>query len=169
MSLPLRVSVKVLFLNPENELLLLCADDPKTTGVDGKYYGPFWFLVGGRLEDGESFQEAAFREIEEEVGLKKEDVELGPIVWLGECDLILNGVLTHLKQVFIVARTEKVDVAFNDLTDWEKSTLKKLEWFSLEKIKNSKEVIYPRLLAKYLPDIIAGKYPEKPFDIDLGR
>ena len=167
MSLPIRNSAKVLLLNDKNEILLLCADDPKTTGVDGKYNGPFWFLVGGEIEKDESIQEAAFREIHEEVGIEKEDVKLGPVVWLGEYDLILNGVLTHLKQTFIVARTNKREVSFNNLTSWEKSTLKKIEWFSLEKIKNSKEVIYPVLLLKYLPDVIAEKYPEKPFDIDL--
>ena len=169
MSLQVRTSVKVLLLNDQDEILLLCADDPKTTGTDGKYNGPFWFLVGGEIEKNESIQEAAFREIHEEVGLKKEDVKLGPVVWFGEYDLILNGVLTHLNQTFLVARTKKTEVSFNNLTDWEKSTLKKIEWFSLKKIKNSKEVIYPRSLAKYLPDIIAGKYPEKPFDINLGR
>ncbi len=169
MSLPVRTSVKVLLLNDKNELLLLCADDPKTTAVDGKYNGPFWFLVGGQIEDGESIQEAAFREIQEEVGLEKKDIELGPVVWLGEYDLILNGTLTHLKQTFLVARTNKREVFFNNLTNWEKTTLKKIEWFSLDKIKNSKEIIYPVLLAKYLPDILAGKYPEKPFDIDLGK
>lgn len=166
--LPTRVSVKVLLLNDRNELLLLCADDPKTTQADGKYNGPFWFLVGGEIEEGESFQEAALREIDEEVGLKKSDIELGPVVWFGEYDLILNGVLTHLKQTFIVARTKSKKVFFNNLTAWEKSTLKKVEWFSLEKMHKTCEAIYPASLKQHLPDIIEGKYPQKPFKIELG-
>ena len=42
-----------------------------------------------------------------------------------------------------------------------------MSWFSLDRIINSGEVIHPVLLPKYLPDIIAGKYPEEPLEIDL--
>ena len=47
--------------------------------------------------------------------------------------------------------------------------VKKVDWFSLEKIKNCKEVIFPVLLPKYLPDIMAEKYPSEPTEIDLGK
>ncbi len=81
MSSPIRVSVKVILLNDQDELLLLHANDPKITQTDGKYNGPFWFLVGGEIEKGETLQEAALREILEEVGIAKEKIELGLVVW----------------------------------------------------------------------------------------
>ena len=112
MSLPVRNSIKVILLNDKDELLLLYVNDPKTTQTDGKYNSPYWFLVGGEIEKGESIQEAAFREIHEEVGIEKENIELGLKVWFGECDLILGGILTHLKQMFIVARTKKKEVFY---------------------------------------------------------
>ena len=169
MSLPTRVSIKVILLNQDNEILLLHADDPKTKNPSGKYNGPFWFLAGGQIEEGESLQKAAFREIYEEVGIEKENIKLGPVVWFGECDLILNRILTHIKQTFIVAKTKKKEVLFTNLTDSEKAILKKMKWWTLEELKNTKEIVYPVLLPKYLPDIITGKYPEKPFDIDLAK
>lgn len=52
----------------------------------------------------ESFEQAAIREIYEETGIQKEELELGPIVWFGEFDMFLNGTLTHLKQTFLVAK-----------------------------------------------------------------
>jgi hypothetical protein len=55
------------------------------------------------------------------------------------------------------------------LDDWEKKVVQKIKWFSLEKIKNSKEVIFPILLPEYLPDIISKKYPRKPIKIDLAK
>jgi 8-oxo-dGTP pyrophosphatase MutT (NUDIX family) len=169
MALRIRNSVKIILLNEKNDILLICADDPKTTTPDGKYHGKFWFPVGGEIEEGESIEEAAIRELHEETGITEEEVKLGPIVWYGEFDYILKGVLTRQKETFIIAKTKKNNVSFTKLDHWEKNVLLKLEWFSLEKIKNCNEIIYPVPLTQYLPDIIAEKYPEKPIEIDLSK
>ena len=72
----------------------MCADDPSTTAKDGKYHGKFWFTVGGKIESGETIIQAAIRELYEETGLEHKDVEFGPVVWFGEVELVLSGVLT---------------------------------------------------------------------------
>lgn len=169
MNLPVKKSIKVLLLNDKNEILLMCADDPKTVSADGKYYGRFWFPIGGGIEEGESIVDAAIRELYEETGLRKEEFELGPVVWFGEFDLTLVGILTRMKETFIVAKAKRTNVSLTKLDDWEKKVVKGIAWFSLEEIKNSLDVIFPVLLGEYLPDIIAGKYPEKPIEIDLAK
>lgn len=169
MPLPVRNSVKILLLNEKDELLLMCADDPKTTSVDKTYHGRFWFCLGGQMNPGESFEQAAIREIYEETGIQKEDLDLGPIVWFGEFDMVLNGTLTHLKQTFLVAKTNQKQVFLNDLDKWERTFIEKLAWFSLEKIKNCSEVIYPVVLPEYLPDVLAEKYPPTILEIDLAK
>lgn len=127
----------VLLLNDDNELLLLHVNDPKTTPIDGKHHGPFWCLVGGKIEPYETIQEAAMREIYEETGMKKEEIELGPIVWFGEFDFVLAGTPTHQKEIFIVAKSTQKNVSLANLTPEEQTVIKKAAWFSLEKIKNS--------------------------------
>lgn len=169
MNISTRNSVKVLLLNEKKGILLMCAHDPTITTTDGKYHGKFWFPIGGEIEPNESIEEAALREIEEETGIKKEDVELGPIVWFGEFDLSLKGTLTHLKQKFIVAKTKKQKVSLTHLDNWEKQAVKDLAWFPLKKLLTCKEIIYPVLLRTYLPDIINGKYPKEPMEIDLAK
>jgi 8-oxo-dGTP pyrophosphatase MutT (NUDIX family) len=169
MPIPIRNSVKVLLLNDKDKLLLISADDPKTTTVNGEYHGKFWFPIGGEMKKGESIEETAFREIHEETGIEKEDIELGPIVWYGEFDLVLGGVKTHLKQTFIIARTKKRKVTPTKLDIWERKVIKEIKWFSMEEIEKSNEIIYPVLLKKYLPDIIFKKYPKNPIKIDLGK
>ena len=47
-------SVRIVLLNQDSELLLMRAVDPTTTRLDGTHDGPFWFLVGGEIKDGES-------------------------------------------------------------------------------------------------------------------
>ena len=165
MTLLVRKSVKALLLNNNDELLLIRANDPKTTSADGVYHGPFWYLAGGKLEQGETLQEAAIREIKEETGIDK--LTLGPIVWHGSYNLRLNGTLTHMQQTFIVARTPQTTLAPTALTEWEKTSITDMAWFSLEKIQNFHEIIYPTLLPSYLPDIIAGNYPSSPIELDL--
>jgi 8-oxo-dGTP pyrophosphatase MutT (NUDIX family) len=169
MSIPERNSVKVLLFNEKEELLLMCADDPKTTSADKTYHGRFWFCPGGQMHPEESFEQAALREIYEETGMVQADLQLGPIVWFGEFDMVLNGILTHLKQTFLVAKTQDRQVVLNEPDHWEKTFVGKFDWFSLERIKNSKEVIFPVVMPDYLPDIISGNYPKQPLEIDLAK
>ncbi len=164
---PARNAVKVVLLNDANELLLMCMDDPTITSIGQESSGPFWTLIGGEMEPNETIREAAEREVFEETGLGKVDIEFGPKVWFGELDLMLYGKPTHIRQEFIVARTKHRNISLENLTRYEKEVVKKVSWFSLDRIINSGEVVHPVVLPKYLPDIIAGKYPEEPLEIDL--
>ena len=91
-------------------------------------------------------EEAVEREIYEEIGIKKEEVTFGSIVWHGEFDLIINEKSFHCKQKFIVAKTKQKNVTLTNLDGWEKQVIKKSKWVSLEEIRNSDEVIYPIIL-----------------------
>ncbi|MFA6262845.1 MAG: NUDIX domain-containing protein [Candidatus Babeliales bacterium] len=169
MLLGVRNSVKILLMNEKKEILLMCADDPTTTSMEGKYHGRFWFPIGGKIELGESIQEAALRELYEETGITQDKIELGPIVWFGEFDLILAGRAQRLNEKFIVATTKQTNISLDNLTDEERAVVKNIAWFSLDTIKKSTEVIFPILLPQYLPDILAGRYPAQPIEIDLAR
>jgi 8-oxo-dGTP pyrophosphatase MutT (NUDIX family) len=166
---PVRKSMRAILLNSENELLLLKADDPRTTTTSGRYNGPYWFLVGGAIEPGEEIEDAVLREIHEETNIAKEHISLGPIVWQGEFDLIINGIVSRQNQRFIVARTSEIRVSLQNLTLQEKKVIKDIRWFSLEKIERSRELIYPLCLKRYLPAILQGHYPAEPLEIDLGE
>lgn len=167
----IRNSVKLILLNERNELLLLSTDDKGIQGKKGNYNGRFWQMVGGKIEDGETLIEGAYRELFEETGLTKEEVEVGNPVWYGEVDLMIHGTLTTVKQSFVTARTTSSNVSLTNLTEEEKPVCTKLEWFSLEKIQNCSDIIYPVLLtdSKYLPAILNGNIPEEVISIDLTK
>jgi 8-oxo-dGTP pyrophosphatase MutT (NUDIX family) len=142
-------------------------DEPTIRSMGVAYSGPFWTLIGGEIEPNETVREAAERELFEETGLTRKDVEFGPHVWFGELDLVLYGSPTHVRQEFLVARTQRKDVSLANLTDAEKKVVTQLSWFSLDRLISGGEVVHPIRLPEYLPDVIAGKFPEEPFTIDL--
>lgn len=160
-------SARILLFNPSNALLFMGAEDKKLTGADGNE-GRFWFLVGGTLEAGETFQAAARRELTEETGLTDADVVWGAEIAEGVVHLKENGQPLDIYQRFIVAKTEKNAVRLSTPDAWERESVCGLRWFSPEEIQTSKETIYPRMLKAYLlgilidlPKLLAGEASEK--------
>lgn len=162
-----RNSVRVILLNDRDEVLLLHCDDPSTTSTDGVNHGPFWFLVGGGLEENEDIFAAARREIFEETNIAADKIEFGPVVWWGEQELVLCGHHTKLHQRFVVAHTREVCVSLQNVTEFERTVIKNIAWFSVDQIASSTETIYPFCLPTILPNIIAGVYPSTPLEINL--
>jgi len=160
-------SIRIILINPNDEILLMCANDPKTTAPDGTYNGRFWFTIGGEIEPGETDMRAAVRELYEETGLTLAEVSFGPIVWFGSCDLILSGQLKRLNQKFIVAHSTETNISMTNLTESEKNVIEEIGWFGIDKIKNHDDIIYPIGLDKLLPAILQKNYPNKPLEIDL--
>jgi 8-oxo-dGTP pyrophosphatase MutT (NUDIX family) len=140
-------------------------DDPRMTSVGETYKGPFWTLIGGRIEHDETVLQAAAREIFEETGICKPEIQFGPVVWFEELDLVTRDGPIRLKQKFVVGRTNASTLTLAHLTEDEPEVVKQIAWFSLEEVRTSTERIYPVLLALHLPRIIAGDYPEQPLDV----
>ena len=62
MSLKIKNSVKIILLNDENEMLLMCAHETSDS-ANKKEYTKYWFPIGGTIEEGESVIEAAIRKM----------------------------------------------------------------------------------------------------------
>jgi len=169
MALQFRNSIKTLLLNENNELLLMCCNDPKTTSLDGKSRKLFWTCIGGEIEEGEDVKQAALREIYEETSIESKYIKLGPIVWHGEFSLILSGKPTHIKQQFIVAHTTAKTFSLENLTKEETPIVTHLKWFSLKDLQSCPDIIYPVVLRDHITDIVVGNYPKEPLELDLGK
>ena len=152
-----RPTVRVLLLDRSDRILLLKGRLPSRPQGIGA-----WFTVGGGLEAGESYRQAAAREIVEETGIA--EFELGPVVWVRE------GVLripepAHFQEQYIVARCEGDEPNRHGWTALERELIDDIRWWTLDELLTTKDRVFPPGLARILPPVLAGEVPVEPQNI----
>ena len=152
-----RPTVRVLLLDRDDRLLLIkCAnlglvDSPPV----------FWATAGGGIEDGETIEAAARREVLEETGIS--GLELGPVVWIEDAVLTFTDEPTTLFRLhYLVARCNPTSLNSSLWTQQERDTIVELRWWALGDLQASNEHFYPAQLTELLPDVLAGRFPTEP-------
>ncbi len=148
-----RLASRAILIGPNQSVLYLRAQEPK-------YRKVFWVMPGGGLDDGESFEDAARRELEEETGCSS---TLGPYVWFRRHKHQWNGKPADQYERFFVAHTESLALK----PEKQDFYISDHRWWSLDELRSSKEEFAPRAVAELLPDIIDGIYPEKAIDCGI--
>ncbi len=95
--LPKRKAARILLLNKNNDILMVKYEEEIFIDPSRPEIKDYWVLPGGGLEAGESFEEAASRELNEETGIR---AKIGQWIWTCRPKLLHNGVLTKHEQHF---------------------------------------------------------------------
>ncbi|WP_106419111.1 NUDIX hydrolase [Salinicola tamaricis] len=145
-----RYCSRLMLVNEQNALLLFQYQDEHTSSA-------FWATAGGELKPGESYLQAASRELYEETGLRE---EIGPLVMEREAVFAVARSQPALwRERYYLVRCPKTSQVFAaDWTDEEKATIQRWKWWSREAMRaEGRQAFKPENLIDLLADIIESK------------
>lgn len=138
-----RTAARVILRDRAGLVLLFNGRDPAVPDVT------YWFTPGGGLDTGETFAEAAARELREEAGFEVR--ELGDAVREDEVDFSFEGVTYRQRQryfaVEVPVEASQAQIDPGKWTDFERRSIAGYRWWPLQDLESTPDSIYPPDLA----------------------
>jgi 8-oxo-dGTP pyrophosphatase MutT (NUDIX family) len=133
-----RASARLLVLDPAGRVLLFRFSHQRGA-LAGQAY---WATPGGGLEEGETFQQAAVRELREETGLHVDTI--GPEVGSRKFVLQLpDGEHVIAEERFFVVQAEHTDLSRDGWTPKEREVMAHHRWWSMAELAQTSETVWP--------------------------
>ncbi|CAN5868892.1 NUDIX hydrolase [soil metagenome] len=151
-----RPSARVILIGPDDRTLLFRGGDPHRPEN-----GTWWVVPGGGIDQGESPEEAARRELWEETG--HVDVSWGGLVAPREVTFTFMEHTFISRESFYLARTTSLEVTSPGFTDLELATVEEHRWCDIAALRGLREPVYPGALPEVLADLCAGRFPPRPW------
>jgi 8-oxo-dGTP pyrophosphatase MutT (NUDIX family) len=128
--------------------------------------GHWWELPGGGIEAGESYQQAAVREIREETGLEISTAQVGPPRWRRSATWTARGIRRLQHEVIAEVRldADAPPVTGGGRTAEELEDYVEARWWDVADLLASTERFYPGRLPELLPAFLAGAELTEPFE-----
>jgi len=147
-----RPSSRLLVIDPLQRILLFRFEHRQGSLAGQR----FWATPGGALDPGESYAQAACRELLEETGLEVDDP--GPevsrrIATFGMPD----GERVRADERFFLVRVDALEISTERWTGLEREVMAAHRWWSAAELRSTAEQVWPEDLADLLARIGAWK------------
>jgi 8-oxo-dGTP diphosphatase len=139
-----RPSARLLLLDADRRLLLF-RFVPKAQGQD------FWATPGGALEPGETFEQAARRELEEETGLAI-DAMGKPIAAREFVMRMPDGEEVLADERLFLVRAPTSALSRAGWTALEREVMAEHKWWTADELRSTRETVWPDDIARLLAE-----------------
>jgi len=158
-----RPSARLILLDPADRLFLFKVHDPGVFDPANPYFDPFWVMIGGFVDPGEEFADAAVREAREETAI----VVDGPVhwVWKRERRMSWRGKDVLHRERFFLGRTSRTEIDTSGLDERERSWTRGHRWWSADEIAASSERFEPMDLGARLQVLLRDGPPKEPITL----
>lgn len=158
-----RPSGRLILLDPQDRIFLFNVHDPAVFDPKDRWTDPIWIMIGGMVDPGEDYAEAAIREAREETGI----VVAGkaPWVWTRERLMSWRGRDRLHRERFFLARTESTEIDTSGLDEKERSWTLGHRWWTVDEILASRERFEPFDLGLRLKALLRDGPPGEPIRI----
>ena len=142
-----RRSARLLIIEPAGRVLLF-----RFVFKKGPLAGEdYWATPGGGVEEGETFEQAAIRELREETGIRVESV--GPQVGQREFVLQLSdGEHVVADERFFRVEAKEATLSRDEWTAEEVEVMVAHRWWSRDELSQTSETVWPENLIEMLPE-----------------
>jgi 8-oxo-dGTP pyrophosphatase MutT (NUDIX family) len=141
-----RRAARVLLVDSRDRVLLFQGRDPVHADR-----GQWWFTPGGGLDEGETPEQGAARELFEETGLRVAPADLGAAVHFRVTTFPWGDQLFEQSEDYFVLRVDQHEVDTSGFDEVETAAVIGHHWWSREELAATDERYYPRELLDLLP------------------